>query len=433
MSETQIANQYYDENIEDIDEFITKTIAPSGVPILEDIDIPQETNNKLPKNEFVTGYISSDGQFAIKNIDYGEKIKNDRSVSMEHVYLFIREIKEALTSELINYHDISQKCPKSFCKLFGYKYNNKTRILTIKMENCGKDLYDYYYIGIKPYPDFSQYEISLPYQESLTFRNHIRQLLNILKCLHDNDYVHFDLKLENIVIDEKGILKLIDAGSLTKINNDNNKSTVIVRGTGKFMAPELREKAAYRNDNLLKATDIYSLGIILIIMIFPKKIGFNTVYAYREYEDIFKLWKYKAMDKEFESINRNFKKIFGNNIQFEHFFSENPGERLTIQKLIDMFEEKTEADRIEYERLEAERIEYERLEAEKEEAERRKAKREEINKKEADSTNTGANNIINNVSGKVKRTYGMGGNKSKKPRRKRNNKSKRRQRKSRSN
>jgi serine/threonine protein kinase len=419
MSETQNTNPYYLENIEDIDEFITKTIAPSGVPILEDKDIPQETNNKLPKNEFVTGYISSDGQYAIKNINYGEKIKNDRFVSMLQMYFFIREIKEALTSELINYHDISKKCPQSFCKLIGYKYNDKTRILTIKMENCGKDLYDFYDIGIKPYPDFSRYEISLPYQESLTFRNHIRQLLNILKCLHDNDYVHFDLKLENIVIDEEGILKLIDAGSLTKINNDNNESTVIVRGTGKFMAPELRAKVQYRNDNLLKATDIYSLGIILIIMIFPKEIGFNTVYGFKECEDIFKLWKYKLMYKEFESINKHFKKIFGNNIQFEHFFSDTTSERLTIQKLIDMFEEKTEADRIEYERLEAER-----REAERREAERREAKRE------AYSKNTGANNISNNVSGKVKRTYGRGGNKSKRPRRKRNNKSKRRQRKS---
>jgi serine/threonine protein kinase len=384
------------------------------------------------------------------------------------------------------------------------------------MENCGKDLSVLYKSGILSYPDFSQDDNSLPYRESLTIRDHIRQLLNILKCLHDNDYVHFDLKLDNIVMDNKGILKLIDAGSLTKIRGAGFPD-VIVRGTRKFMAPELRKNPYVQNSAFLKATDIYSLGIILIIMIFPKEIGFDSVYKNNEYDDIFKLWKNnillqkkntptteikiedndkamdtgytsiiyrnvtnffgnifspwnkntptteikmedidKALDTEVKSmINKNFKKIFGNDIKFEDFFfliPNNPrdisiyeiSKRSTIQRLIDMFEEKTEADRIEYERLEADRIEYERLEAESLEAERLEDNIDEVDIDdvdimEAEHISVKRNNpdaILESPSANTddsrhkKRHRNQGGNKSKKPRRNHNNKSKRRQRKS---
>ena len=65
------------------------------------------------------------------------------------------------------------------------------------------------------------------------------KILNILNCLHKNDFVHFDLKLENIVIDTNGTLKLIDAGTLIDIN-ESNFPEVIVRGTNIYMAPELK-------------------------------------------------------------------------------------------------------------------------------------------------------------------------------------------------
>jgi serine/threonine protein kinase len=173
--------EFIAKSIKEIEYFIKNTILPSGVPILEDEFIPKPTRNVLPESANGTGYISSDGKYAIKNIDYRKMIKNNSLI-------YIDGIKESLTSELINYHAISKQCPKYFCKLIGYKYNYDTHILTIVMENCGKDLFDFY----------SGPESDL---ETGTIINHIYQLLKILECLHSAGFVHFDLKLENIVMD----------------------------------------------------------------------------------------------------------------------------------------------------------------------------------------------------------------------------------------
>ena len=425
----------------EIETFIKNTIFKSGVPILEDEFIPQPTGNVFPESGFGTGYISSDGQFAIKNIDYGKMIKNS--------FVSIEGVKELLTNELINYHAISNKCPEHFCKLIGYKYNYDTHILTIVMENCGKDLFEIY---------SNKDDNSV---KDNVIRDHIGQLLNILNCLHDNGYVHYDLKLDNIVMDDNGILKLIDAGTLTKINDPE---TVFARGTKEYIAPELKikTKPKIENNELLKATDIYSLGIILIIMIFPLDFGGGLIFdpvlynpdntIKKEFKNIFELWQYLWLHEGYNSpntyINEYFKKYFGDDISYNHFFSENPGERLTIQDLLSRFNTKMKADIIEYKKAKAKEITHEKAKSkimayEKEEAnekeEFRPPKRSNDNQDEVfnfiPNNGKNANNddiILSDGAKPHKKGKNEGGNKSKKPRRKRNNKSKRRQRKSRS-
>jgi serine/threonine protein kinase len=377
------------ENINLIDDVITENIVMNDVPQLTGLPVP--TENMFPENQYETSYILYD-KHAIKYINFVKFVKITTSIS-------IKKLKESLISELINYHAISELCPDYFCEFIGYNYDYDTHILTIVMENYGKSL-------------FEIYGNTMERPQPWVIRNHIGQLLNILECLHKNNFVYFDLKLENIVIDEKGIIKLINPGTLIKIK-DPNFPEVFIRGTNIYMALELtptfRSGNPYKitNDYLLKATDIYSLGILLIIMIFPPNYGFKKVY--NEFnKNVFFIWRHILDPPALHYIlNKNFGEYFGDEIMYDDFFILLPSERLTIQELIVMFKEKTES-------------------------ERRKAKREEINKKEADSINTGANNISGDVIGPVKRTYGMGGNKSKKSRRKRNNKSKRRQRKSRS-
>jgi serine/threonine protein kinase len=420
----------------EIETFITKTILPSGVPILEDEFIPQPTGNVFQVSGFGTGYISSDGKYAVKIIDYGKMIKNS--------FVSIEGVKELLTNELINYHAISKQCPKYFCKLIGYKYNYDTHILTIVMDNCGNDLFEIYSNKDK----YSVTDDDIP--------DHIGQLLNILNCLHDNGYVHYDLKLDNIVMDDNGILKLIDAGTLTKINDPE---TVFPRGTKEYIAPELKIETKIENNELLKATDIYSLGIIFIIMIFPLDFGGGLIFdpvlynpdrsVRKAFENIFELWQYLWIEEKeygYDSpntyINEYFKKYFGDDISYEHFFSKNPRERLTIQQLLSRFNTKMKANIIEYKKEEAKEMAHEKAESkimahEKDEANKKEEfippKRSNDNKDEVfnfipnNAKNANTDGARPNKKGKTD-----GGNKSKKPRRKRNNKSKRRQRKSRS-
>lgn len=55
--------------------------------------------------------------------------------------------------------------------------------------------------------------------------------------LHQKGYAHRDLKLENIMVDETGYLKIIDYG-LAKMLKDNQEAQSYC-GTPEYLAPEM--------------------------------------------------------------------------------------------------------------------------------------------------------------------------------------------------
>jgi serine/threonine protein kinase len=57
--------------------------------------------------------------------------------------------------------------------------------------------------------------------------------------LHDQGIAHRDLKLENILINEEGYLKLIDFGLAGRFEEDQIDYAQL--GTPQYMAPELYE------------------------------------------------------------------------------------------------------------------------------------------------------------------------------------------------
>lgn len=113
----------------------------------------------------------------------------------------------------------------------------------------------------------------LTYQSKLKTKTfQLREALDILvevmkglKVIHDNNYIHRDIKSENVLIKstEAGLkYKIADFGFARPVNS-GTASTIC--GTEKYMAPEILKNTAYN-----KSVDIWALGILLYFMMFAE-------------------------------------------------------------------------------------------------------------------------------------------------------------------
>jgi serine/threonine protein kinase len=102
-----------------------------------------------------------------------------------------------------------------------------------------------------------------------------KELIVAVHCLHEQNILHRDIKLENILVTKERHVKLIDLGfsieSTAKLN--------IFCGTPSYIAPEIIQKKGYFG----KPADVWSCGIVLYKMlcgVFPFK-GLNekTLYS----------------------------------------------------------------------------------------------------------------------------------------------------------
>jgi len=83
-----------------------------------------------------------------------------------------------------------------------------------------------------------------PLNENI-IRVYTRQILEGLEYLHVRNTIHRDIKGANILVDNKGVCKLTDFGTATKLhslmeaNSENGKSEPLeIKGTLNWMAPE---------------------------------------------------------------------------------------------------------------------------------------------------------------------------------------------------
>ncbi|OAA64181.1 map kinase kinase kinase [Niveomyces insectorum RCEF 264] len=99
-------------------------------------------------------------------------------------------------------------------------------------------------------------------------RSFVRQILHGLSYLHGREIIHRDIKGANILVDNKGTIKISDFGiskklEATNILNgaNNNKHRPSLQGSVFWMAPEVVKQTSYT-----RKADIWSLGCLVVEM-----------------------------------------------------------------------------------------------------------------------------------------------------------------------
>ena len=92
----------------------------------------------------------------------------------------------------------------------------------------------------------------------------MKQVIDGIKYLLSNQIMHRDLKPHNILLNDKGELKIADFGFARHFENDGMVETLC--GTPLYMAPEIMKKQKYT----IKS-DLWSIGIIMYQMLFGRR------------------------------------------------------------------------------------------------------------------------------------------------------------------
>lgn len=99
-------------------------------------------------------------------------------------------------------------------------------------------------------------------------RSFVRQILAGLSYLHGKDIIHRDIKGANILVDNKGTIKISDFGISKKLEAsnilsgaNNNRHRPSLQGSVFWMAPEVVKQTSYT-----RKADIWSLGCLVVEM-----------------------------------------------------------------------------------------------------------------------------------------------------------------------
>ncbi|RKP11679.1 kinase-like domain-containing protein [Piptocephalis cylindrospora] len=101
------------------------------------------------------------------------------------------------------------------------------------------------------------------FSESLV-RTFVKQILAGLGYLHDREIIHRDIKGGNILVDNKGVVKISDFGISQKVDEGEGGrglARASLQGSVFWMAPEVVKKQHYT-----RKADIWSLGCLVVEM-----------------------------------------------------------------------------------------------------------------------------------------------------------------------
>jgi len=91
------------------------------------------------------------------------------------------------------------------------------------------------------------------------------QIAKALDCAHRNNIIHRDVKPQNILVTEDGVMKVTDFGIAKSTSSATITKTTTIMGSAHYLSPE-QAKGTFIDCR----TDLYSLGIVLYEMVTGK-------------------------------------------------------------------------------------------------------------------------------------------------------------------
>ncbi|KAH8895043.1 mating response [Thozetella sp. PMI_491] len=147
-------------------------------------------------------------------------------------------------------------------------------------------------------------------------RSFVRQILNGLSYLHNMEIIHRDIKGANILVDNKGTIKISDFGiskklEATNILNgaNNNKHRPSLQGSVFWMAPEVVKQTSYT-----RKADIWSLGCLVVEMM----TGTHPFPDCTQLQAIFKIGGSKAAPTIPEHASAEAKEFLSQTFEIDH-------------------------------------------------------------------------------------------------------------------
>ncbi|KAJ5945839.1 Protein kinase [Penicillium verhagenii] len=176
-----------------------------------------------------------------------------------------------------SYKEYSKKVTAEFC--IGSTLHHGNIIETLDIIQEGPNWYE-----VMEYAPFDLFAIVMTgkmTKEEIACS--FKQILSGVAYLHGMGLAHRDLKLDNVVVNDRGIMKLIDFGSAVvfryPFENDIVPASGIV-GSDPYLAPEVYDEKKYDP----RPTDVWSLAIIFCCMTlrrFPWKQPRSSDNSYR--------------------------------------------------------------------------------------------------------------------------------------------------------